>query len=122
MQPVSFDAKASFRFPSRDEVMRDEKLVVRPERYQTATVVVGGRQVEFKEHRPMSVNGALYVPLQPVAQAANLQIAWSPWSNAFVLQAPGGQAQGVIGHRFVVFRDRQGQVRRVGMIGEPITT
>jgi hypothetical protein len=121
MQPVSFDSKQSFRFPSRDEVTRDEKLIVRPERYQTATVVVSGRPVDFKEHRPMSVNGALYIPLQPVAQAANMQIAWSPWSNAFVLQTPSGQAQGVIGHRFVVFRDQQGQMRRVGMIGEPVT-
>ncbi|HEU4754158.1 MAG TPA: stalk domain-containing protein [Armatimonadota bacterium] len=72
---VAFDSRGNYRYNDRPGRVSDRVAGSREAyRFGTTTVRVNGRAVDFPaDLRPMMVNGTLYVPLRPVAEAANLR-------------------------------------------------
>jgi len=86
--------------PGRDRVLgRREEL-----RFGSTAVRVNGRAVDFTDVRPMNVNGVLYVPLRPIAEAANMRFDHFAGAENFTLTTPGGPVRGTVGERNTLSR------------------
>jgi hypothetical protein len=66
-------------------------------RYSTPTVRVNGTDVRFTEAEPLLLNGALFVPLRPVAQAAGMTFTHDQGEDNFVLRTASGPIRGIVG-------------------------
>lgn len=66
-RPFSFDQNERYRYASLDDARRAERVMgMRQELYNTTSVRVNGRRVDFGDRRPMFVNGTLYYPLSGI--------------------------------------------------------
>lgn len=94
---VAFRSSSSYRFGSRDRFNRDRmnqhRTSSRRDEYRLseAKVLVNGRRVDFGDTRPMRVNGSVYIPLRPVAEAASWDLNHYRGSDEFTLKA--GQSE-----------------------------
>jgi len=66
-------------------------------RLSDATVRVDGRSVYFDNQRPREINGVLYVPLAPIAEAANMRFTHRQGAENFVLDTRNGLIDGRAG-------------------------
>ncbi|MBI3912100.1 MAG: hypothetical protein HY320_14360 [Armatimonadetes bacterium] len=93
---VVFDNRASYRYASDQQPPQgsreDERILGERQemRYQEATVRLDGRSVQLDEP-PMNLNGILYVPLEPIARAANLRLTHRPGQHSFALSTAAGR-------------------------------
>jgi hypothetical protein len=123
---VSFDASDNYRFhrgdadadradryrPDRDGPDRDrpdrvqdtdvpagERVAGSRDTYRFAETVVrvNGNPVGFGDVRPMSINGTLFVPLAPIARAADLRYSHTTGSEEFTLDARDRTIRGSVG-------------------------
>lgn len=86
----------------RDRV-RDERS---DPRYREATVRLNGRTVTLDEPA-MNLNGILYVPLEPIAAAANLRFTHRAGQEGFTLATPDGRVSAAAGDTRVTLPDRE---------------
>jgi hypothetical protein len=93
------ERRSDDRYTRRNDRYNQERVLGdRSEsRFSDATVRVNGRTVSFGSDRPRSVNGVLYVPLAPIAEAARMRFTHRRGENSFTLDAPNGLAEGRIG-------------------------
>ena len=101
-QRVAFRTSPQYRFVDRERVIRDRVSGAREEyRLDGMTVSLNGRAVSFSDAHPQRLNGTLYVPLRPVAEAASWNLRHYPGADEFSLATPAGQVQGTVGDRWV---------------------
>jgi len=109
-QSVAFDRRPNYRYGRGDRVDRnpgDRVAGARQEyRYGASTVMLNGRRVDFTGAKPVNLNGTLYVPLAPVAAAANMRYDYQPGDDSFTLRTPNGEAEGFTGETNVSMSGR----------------
>lgn len=90
---VAFNFRPDYRFANREQVLgtRDEFRV------DGAIVRLDGRTLRFDESRPRRINGDVYVPLRPIAQAAGWNLRHFPGADSFVLTTLEGEVRGSVG-------------------------
>jgi hypothetical protein len=66
-------------------------------RFNNLDVRMNGQAVRFNNAQPMNINGVFYVPLKPVAAAANMRVTQRNGEESFTLDTPDGMAQGYAG-------------------------
>jgi copper amine oxidase-like protein len=128
---VAFDDRASYRYGSRDarlddpdrRDLRDERVLGRREefRYGNTVVFLDGRRVELGESRPINLNGVLYVPLLPIADAANMRVVHRLGEDSFVLHTRGGPVEAITGETRIRMRngrDEELEAAAVSIDGE----
>jgi len=97
-QDLAFAPSSRYRFAYRERPGRERVLGVRDEyRLDDARVSVDGHAVRFGDLRPMRVNGTTYVPLRPVAEAANWSLRHPRDADDFVLDIGGDLVRGGVG-------------------------
>ena len=67
---------------------------------------LNGRAVPLDEP-PMNLNGILYVPLAPIAEAANLRLTHRAGQEAFALATPAGRVGAAAGETRVTLASRE---------------
>jgi hypothetical protein len=94
---VAFNEGSGYRYSARDRVLgaRDEF------RMDTAEVYIDGQPVRFTDARPMRVNGVVYLPLRPLAEAARWGLRHRAGSDGFALRTDNGTVRGSVGDRSV---------------------
>jgi len=65
--------------------------------YESVVVFLNGRSVRFLDTRPHDLNGTLFVPLAPIAEAANLRYEHRAGDLSFAVFTPEGRAEGRAG-------------------------
>ena len=66
-------------------------------RFNNLEVRMNGQAVRFSNAQPLNINGIYYVPIKPVANAANMKVTQRTGEEAFTLDTPDGAAQGYAG-------------------------
>lgn len=94
---IAFNYRPDYRFTDRTQVLgsRDELRV------DEAVVRLDGRTVQLDEGRPRRINGNVYVPLRPIAQAAGWSLRHSPGADTFVLTTLESEVRGSVGDQSV---------------------
>ena len=97
-QRIAFDDRNDFRYRARQDLPRDTRVLGEREeaRFGTTDVRVNDRSVRFGESRPLTLNGVLYIPLQPVAEAANLRFTHERGDEQFTLRTSDGVHEGTV--------------------------
>ncbi|MFN3652035.1 MAG: stalk domain-containing protein [Armatimonadota bacterium] len=93
---IAFNTEPGYRYTARNDrgAINDRVLGARQESSYAATnIMMDGRRVDLGTARPLSINGALYVPLAPVARAANVRLDHRAGDQDFMLQTRGGQVE-----------------------------
>jgi hypothetical protein len=103
-QRVAFAGRPDYRYTARQAFLAgnnnnaEQVAGGREEfRYGPTTVRLNGQDVNLGETRPINVDGTLYVPLAPIAQAANLRLQHRAGADRFTLQTPSGPARAFAG-------------------------
>jgi hypothetical protein len=129
-QRVAFDSRDDYRFSrrtglddGRDSGIGGDRVAGERQerRYDSAVVRVNGRNVQFTDARPINLNGVLYVPLRPVADAANLRFSQRAGDEGFTLQTPNGLAQGYAGDQKVTLGNQNRDEDSVLLNDEPVS-
>jgi len=130
-QEVAFADRPNYRYTARDDRLDDERpdpdrrrpdderpdpdrrrpaervLGDRSEyRYGPTTVMFNGRRVEFGELRPVNINGTLYLPLRPIAQAANMRYDHRAGDDHFTLRTREGMVEAYTGETELSVRNQ----------------
>jgi hypothetical protein len=84
----------SDRLGSGEERVAGARQEARLDKYE---VRFNDQPVKFNNAQPMNINGVLYMPIKPVANAAGLKITHRNGDEAFTLETPDGLAQGYAG-------------------------
>jgi hypothetical protein len=106
-QQVVFEDRQSFRYFGRGDRRDGDRRYGdrgegrplgerREQDYRDAAVRFDGRIVEMAS-RPKKVNGVLFVPLQPIARAANLDFSQRSGQESFTLTTDSGRAEAYAG-------------------------
>lgn len=66
-------------------------------RFTNVEVRMNGQPVRFNNAQPLNINGVFYVPIKPVANAANMKVTQRNGEENFTLDTPDGAAQGYAG-------------------------
>jgi hypothetical protein len=101
-ETVAFDHRPTYQFAVREQVAGEQEEFRRDD----LLVRVDGRQVQFGDLRPMTLNGVPYVPLAPIAAAANMTFAHQPGTDVFTLRTPAGVVEGTAGDASVILSGR----------------
>ena len=62
-------------------------------------VFLNGERVRFQSDEPTTVNGVAYLPLRPIAEAANWRLTHRVGVDSFTLQTGSGLVRGNVGDR-----------------------
>jgi len=76
-------------------------------RYGSTVVRLDGRAVQFGEAKPLNLNGIMFVPLAPIAEAANLRFQHRRGEDSFVFYPASGRVRGYVGETAVAGRDER---------------
>jgi len=68
-------------------------------------VRLDGRAVPFGEAKPLNLNGIMFVPLAPIAEAANMRFQHRRGEDSFVFYPASGRVRGYVGETAVAGRD-----------------
>jgi len=93
----------------RDRRVGDDRVLGSREefRYGSTVVRLDGRPVEFGEARPLNLNGIMFVPLAPIAEAANMRFQHRRGEDSFVFYPSTGRVRGYVGETAVAGRDER---------------
>lgn len=98
---VAFDPRDDYRFrrAERDDRPENDRVLGEREefRYGTTAVRVDGRLVEFGEARPLNLNGVLFLPLAPIAEAARMRFTHRLGEDSFTIATPEGPVRAFTG-------------------------
>jgi len=94
---VAFDSGRGYRFTRRDRVLGSRNEF----RFDDAAMWIDSQRVRFGEEQPLRLNGEVYVPLKPVAQAAGWTLRREPLNDGFTLDVRGDVVRGNIGSQTI---------------------
>jgi hypothetical protein len=109
-RPVTFAARETYRYPALAEALKDGRVLgARQGLYNTTAVRLNGRALAFERAKPVSVNGVLYLPWEPIAAAAQMRTDFplGPAGGFYTIQTPRGPVKGHTGLQTVWFQDQQ---------------
>jgi hypothetical protein len=118
---VAFAPRDTYRYTRRDDRELDGERVAgaRDElRFNGTTDRVNGQPVTFRDARPMNVNGSLYVPLEPIARAANLRFSRRAGDDSFSLNTRRGAERYYVGEASTVNGQRLENLEPISIDGE----
>lgn len=97
-QRIAFDDRGDFRYRARRNNSRDARVLGERQeaRFGATDVRVNDRSIRFGESRPLTLNGVLYVPLRPVAEAASLRFGHDRGDEHFTLRTVDRVHEGTI--------------------------
>lgn len=105
---VAFVDRNNYRYVARNTVNdrfdNDQVLGEREELRNETEVRLDGRIVRFDNTQPLRMNGQLYVPLRPIAEAADWRYIHRRGDLNFTLNTPNGPVRGYAGEDSVVVR------------------
>lgn len=108
---VAFDGRGDYRYsryeerpdgPRPDKVLGDRGEY----RYSNAVINLDGKRVEFRELKPVNVNGRIFVPLATVADAAGLKYRHRDGDDSFTVITRDGEVRGTSGDSDITLRNR----------------
>ncbi len=105
---VAFNDRNNYRYVARNTLNgrfeNDQVLGEREELRSDTEVRLDGRIVRFGDAQPLRMNGQLYVPLRPIADAAEWRYVHRRGDLNFTLNTPDGPVRGYAGEDSVVVR------------------
>lgn len=92
---VAFDTRSDYRFGDRQRVLGSRQEF----HYVPDQVYYNGRSIHFTDAQPTMVNGTLYLPLRPVAEAAGWNLRHYRGSDSFDLTTRSGRLESSVDER-----------------------
>jgi hypothetical protein len=94
---IAFDDRGTYRYRTRNPRDFERVAGARDEyRFGGTEVRYNGRPLVFRDVRPVNLNGTLYVPLAPIAEATGTPLRYRAGDDAFVIDARSGRATGYL--------------------------